>query len=349
MLDKLLVFTDSRQHKRQHSFYRLMRALDTHHAVGNVFIADRAKCDYTPIFNAAAVAKNSLITVQRADRNYDYCNAAHYRAIKLRLCDADAGLLQIFPPLDNAFLSGIARIFEAKPVINAPSGLMQLKSKAFLTQLTDLGMPPQFLAPMAVCRDADSVERFRRAHGDDLALKALESYGGADVARYTGKGRSGPATLHDVRDVNNYLKARGPCLVMPFMRATWPNDKRIEMINGHILSVRRRFVVKRDEWRCNLSKRAWNMPAGLDAREHALVKALKPIMRAHGAHLWNVEVLRDADNMPIVSEINAVNPQIASSFERFMRRDPIQDAAKGIVRHAHSKTGTVQNSPGPSA
>jgi glutathione synthase/RimK-type ligase-like ATP-grasp enzyme len=269
---------------------------------------------------------------------------------QFRIPDADAGLLRIYPPLKSAFLSAVAHGLAHKPIINAPSGLMQLKSRDFLMNLADHGVPAHYMMPMALCHTAEDCEHFAQYHGNSV-LKAVESYGGLGVARYMpydidirSMSASLPATLRHSGDIESWLGQHGPCLAMPYMQAAIPREKRIELIGDTVLSVRERFQLRRD-WRCNLGQKAWTLPTRLNSNERNLLAALAPVMRSHGASIWGVDLLRDSHGTPVISDLNVCNLQLARSYERLIGPDPVRKAADGIFRLCSGATRPSVSAP----
>lgn len=178
------------------------------------------------------------------------------------------------------------------PVVNDPSGLVKVTSKAWLAGLADVPT-----APTLVTRSAGAATMFYKAQKDGVVVKPARGSGGRLVSYVpSGQSRRFDRAFETARRGGHHVVVQG------YLQAAEIGEKRLLWLDGRILGgyLRRRAP---GEFRHNLKQGATAEPALVTDHERALLAPLGPHLLAAGVRFAGLDLIGDH-----LVEVNALNP-----------------------------------------
>ncbi len=321
---QILVVTDSATHKAGDTIFPLIRSLFAQDDVANILIADRNLVSNHGFFNANA-SKKSLTFVQ-PNPDYSHNNHRFLDMVNIDTKKIDAVLLRIDHPITPEFLEHLKKSFSGIPILNNPDGLQIAGAKDFLYNISD--EMDDLLPPVRLCSNAKQVSDFTGIVGG-VVLKQLRSYGGKGVMRY----RPGAETdLNSLDDVEKYLAENGHCLAMQYQDNPAQSDNRLIVLDGKFIGGFQR-VAADGGWLCNLNSAGsiGGVVETLTEREQQIIDRISPMMKQMGVLLYGVDVLMNANNERVLSEINTLNVGGIARLEGITGQPLVAQVATKIV------------------
>jgi glutathione synthase len=317
---RFLILTDHAGHSDQNSLYALTRTLAADNRTTSVFVASRSDERNRGFF---AGDLGAVLYGIRAKETFAFDpSGRRFTASEETVFygEADVVWLRLPPSTDGAFFAHLASFAPAaapspkagggpdgagqepgatlpkKPlVINNPRGIMETGSKEFLLHF------PDFTAPVRRMQSAVDVQSFLAQHGA-IVLKPLREYGGRGLVKISGgtteeDGRTAPlADWLQTAEFSNYL-------AMKYLKNVGRGDKRILVVNGHILGASLRIPAP-GQWLCNVARGGTSVVADVAPEEEAMIAAVAPVLLAKGIVIFGADTLVDDDGKRVLSELN---------------------------------------------
>jgi glutathione synthase len=223
------------------------------------------------------------------------------------LQDIDAVFIRKDPPFDQAYLYATLMLERARGktlIINDPRGLRDANEKLYALHFSEW-TPTTF-----VTSDRDMIHQFVLDVGGKAVIKPLDGAGGSGVMMLR-------ADDKNARAIVDTLTAEGKQLAMvqAFLPAVTEGDKRILLLDGEPLGAILR-VPRHDEFRSNIHVGGNVVPTELTAREHELVRAIAPKLRADGLFFVGLDVIGEH-----LTEVNVTSPTGIQELSRFTGTD----------------------------
>ena len=223
------------------------------------------------------------------------------------LTDYDVVWLRLPPPFPEDLATMLLANYPQQLFINDPKGILHTGSKDFMLDF------PEVCPPMQLCQSLEDIIQFK-AHFA-IVLKPLRAYGGQGVVRIDGDQVSSEGKdLSFAQFVRQYQAAPQPYLGVKFLKNVSLGDKRIIVIDGHIMGAALR-VPAPGSWLCNVAQGGYSNVAEVDADEKAIIAVLQPALAQMGVVMYGVDTLVGDDHKRVLSEINTTSigglPQIA--------------------------------------
>ncbi|MFK7929263.1 MAG: hypothetical protein AB8H79_13805 [Myxococcota bacterium] len=178
------------------------------------------------------------------------------------------------------------------PVVNDPSGLVKVTSKAWLAGLSDVPTPPTL-----VTRSAGAGAMFYKSQAHGVVVKPARGSGGRWVSFVpSGQTRRFERAFENARRGGNHAVIQG------YLQAAEIGEKRLLWLDGRILGgyLRRRAP---GEFRHNLKQGATAEAAEVSDHERALLAPLTPHLVRAGVRFAGLDLIGDH-----LVEVNALNP-----------------------------------------
>lgn len=223
------------------------------------------------------------------------------------LQDIDAVFIRKDPPFDQAYLYATLMLERARGktlIINDPRGLRDANEKLYALHFSEW-TPTTF-----VTSDRDMIHQFVLDVGGKAVIKPLDGAGGSGVMMLR-------ADDKNARAIVDTLTAEGKQLAMvqAFLPAVTEGDKRILLLDGEPLGAILR-VPRHDEFRSNIHVGGNVVPTELTTREHELVRAIAPKLRADGLFFVGLDVIGEH-----LTEVNVTSPTGIQELSRFTGTD----------------------------
>lgn len=311
---KGIVLTDHRHHSDQNSVYALSAALAQHPQLEVLHVASRYNTQNNSFFEHR---QTTIVHAIQATANFSFQADGQQFLAGTELVDlahVDFVFLRLPRPVSDEFLHYLAEALPQAVLVNHPQGIMKTSSKAFLLEVQ------QWCPPIQLCRSVEEVWAF--AQRFPIVLKPLREYGGRGIVRiengqaYTGdKGQP----LEDyLASITSVLEKEG-YLGMQFLKNVSQGDKRVLVVNGHIMGCSLRLPAE-GSWLCNVAQGGTSVPASLTPEEELMVKDLAPRLLAEGILMFGMDTLVDDNGKRVLSEINTLSiggfPQAAAQTGR---------------------------------
>ncbi len=293
----ILVLTDHKGHTVNNSVYRIVQEVAKHQAQATVSVASRSDDRNTDFFSN----QSTDIFAASVDSNFSYESAqiAFDSAVATSLDQYDIIFLRLPRPIGDGFFSFLKNNFDENRIVNRPSGIENTSNKSFLTKLD------KYVVPMALCEDFAQIQAFVDKY--DCVLKPLEEYGGKGIIKI----QNARVQLDDM-DMSMaefaayYKQNKMPYLAMKFLKNVQNGDKRIVVVNGHILASSLRMPGP-GQWLCNVAQGGTDVPTEPTAREIEMVKYLNPILLREGIFYYGLDTLEDDNGDRVISEVNTLS------------------------------------------
>lgn len=217
------------------------------------------------------------------------------------LSEMDVVLLRQDPPFDLAYITSthlLERVHPRTLVVNDPSSVRNAPEKLFVMEFPDL-MPKTL-----VSRDRDSIEAFRKEHGD-VVMKPLYGNGGAAVFKVSQR----DPNFGSLFDLFSSI-FREPWVIQQFLPAVSAGDKRIILVDGVALGAVNR-VPQGDDIRSNMVRGGAATATDLTPREQHICATIGPHLAARGLLFTGIDVIDGH-----LTEINVTSPTGLRAIKR---------------------------------
>ena len=209
------------------------------------------------------------------------------------LADTDAVFIRKDPPFDRAYLYLTLLLEHARggPVIvNDPRGLRDANEKLYAMNFS------QFTPTTIVTSDRATILAFMNEK-KRAVIKPLDGAGGAGVLMLN----EGDKNARAIIDITTY-EGKRLAMVQEFLPAVTAGDKRILLLDGEPLGAINR-VPRGDDLRSNIHVGGSVEPVSITPREHEMIKAMAPRLRADGLVFVGLDVIGER-----LTEVNVTSP-----------------------------------------
>lgn len=248
--------------------------------VGDLFLTERS-----------AAVRAAGITLNLAARPFYRLEAAQ----DCEFGEFDLVLFRKDPPVDETYLTAAAILERATavvPVVNDPRSLRSVNEKLLALEA------PGFAPPTLVSNDPARLAVFAAEH-ERIILKPLTDCSGRGIAIVEARGAAAALGKYLAAQSGRYVVAQR------FLPGVAAGDKRIFLLDGEIIGAVNRIPPGPDRL-ANIHQGASVAPTDITAREHAIVAALRPVLRARGLWLAGIDVI---DGW--LTEVNVTSPSAA--------------------------------------
>ncbi|MEM6396208.1 MAG: glutathione synthetase [Bacteroidota bacterium] len=301
---RFLILTDHSGHSEHNSLYALTRALAADARTKSVLVASRGDKRNEAFFTGDLEAK---IYVAKATAHFDFeADGRQFISSNLTTTfkEAETVWLRLPPSEDQQFLSELIE-YSPSPsagvnpvIINHPAGIIETGSKAFLANFSE------HTAPIKRIFSELDFRRWIAQH--ETVLKPLQAYGGRGIVRIQNEQVEENGQLHPLDrwiDANRHSIESGHYLAMKFLKNVSQGDKRILVVNGHILGASLRIPAE-GNWLCNVAQGGSAIPADVSPEEEGMIAAISPVLLDKGVVIFGADTLVDDDGRRVLSELN---------------------------------------------
>jgi len=211
-----------------------------------------------------------------------------------RLADFDAVMMRKDPPVDVNYLHATWILDHARGktlLVNDPRGLRELNEHLAVLQF------PHLTPPTVVTRSSARLRQFQAEQGGAIVVKPVDGYGGLGIFVV----RDGDPNASSIIETSTGAGTRWT-LAQRYLPDAVKGDKRIVLVDGEPVGAVLR-VPASAEARGNLHVGGRAVKTGLDARDHEIIAAVAPWLRAHGQILVGLDVIGG-----MLTEINITSP-----------------------------------------
>lgn len=317
----LLILTDHSNHSVENSLYAFVQAMKKHPACNRLDIATRGITDNASFFNGTQ--SEFVYTITPDDEFiFDQTGINFTRDVKKEVIHTyDFIWLRLPPPLSAEFLEFLDLHFKNQVIINAPSGIYDTGSKAFLMNFQEL------CPPMKICKTIEDIKEFKSQF--PIVLKPFREYGGRGIVRIENDnvwiGKKETTFDNFTKELSGELNYLG----VKFLKNVSLGDKRIVVVNGQIMGASLRLPAK-DSWLCNVAMGGSSNLTKVEEEEIKIVEEINPILAKMGIIMYGVDTLVGDDGKRKLSEINTTSigglPQIAR-----LKNEPLIEKAADLI------------------
>ena len=294
----LLVLTDHRTHSDENSIYSLLRELLRNPLCGSIDVASSGIEDNRLFFEKMAIKSLYGTAVNPMFAYHDDARFFKKKLRRLALKSYDAVLMRLPYPVTEGIWEYIESVFNHAVIVNKPTGIEKVGSKAFLLNFPDV------CAPSKHCTSIADIDLFRNEF--PIVLKPLKSYGGQGIVKIEGEKAflAGGPTIAYQDFIETLDEGAIDYLGVKYMKNVGMGDKRIVVCKGEILGASLR-TPKPGSWMCNVSQGGSSAGAEADEDERAIVERINPVLTDHGVVFYGIDTLVNDDGKRVLSEINA--------------------------------------------
>jgi glutathione synthase len=242
---------------------------------------------------------------------------------RVRLADVDAVFMRKDPPFDRAYLYATLVLERARGqtlLINDPRGLRDANEKLYALNF------PEWTPRTLVTAHRDMIHEFCRQNGGVAIIKPLDGAGGMGVIQI----RTGDKSARAIVDMLTHEGQR-LAIVQEFLPAVTEGDKRILLLDGEPLGAILR-VPRADDLRSNIHVGGSVVPADLTDREHEMVRAIAPRLRADGLVFVGLDVIGER-----LTEVNVTSPTGIQELGRFRGASASDEVIDWTASHARKR------------
>jgi len=267
-------------------------------------------------FDSSAATPNTLckeLSMRMARRCYEDLGALD--ALLLRVNPLDVGVLSF------ALLAQDTGV----PVLNNPRTIVSTSHKGFLASLSDVPRPKTI-----VTRSRAMCHSFAEGFESGVIVKPARSSGGRGV-QWVRRGKSGHLDLA-IDEARSY--GDGYLVIQEYLEAAAEGEKRLLWIGGKTIGAYLRERAK-GEFRHNLSRGGNPVPAEITEEEHALVRAVSPLLLEQGVWIAGLDVIGGK-----LVEVNTLNPGGFHHIQAHSEQDLIPELVDSLlerIREEQSK------------
>lgn len=290
----IAIITDHSTHTEQNSFYGLFRGCKVHPAVRTVSVISRNYECNKAFFNGDMDAKvYAFKPYVKTYQQWIWPKPEQLQRVALK--EYDLILLRLPEPTPDLFFNKLEEQFSDSLFINKPSGILEVGSKAYLTNF------PNLCPPLKIVTDSD--QALELADQMDIVLKPLRNYGGKGLIKiennqlYYGNQLKSTAKLNSIWDANR------PMLAMKYLPNLHQGDKRTVVAHGEIQFSTVRYP-PRDSWICNVAQGGHSELSSPAPEEIEIADILSQKLYPKGIILFGFDTLVDNNGKRKLSEIN---------------------------------------------
>ena len=239
---------------------------------------------------------------------------------RLHLGDVDAVFMRKDPPFDRAYLYATLVLERARGktlLINDPRGLRDANEKLYALNF------PEWTPRTLVTAHRDMIHDFTRDVGGVTMIKPLDGAGGSGVIQV----KTGEKNARSIVDMLTH-EGRRLAIVQEFLPSVTAGDKRILLLEGEPLGAILR-VPRGDDFRSNIHVGGSVVATELTAREHEMVKAVAPRLKADGLIFVGLDVIGER-----LTEVNVTSPTGIQELGRFTGTTPSDKVIAWAETHA---------------
>ncbi len=204
-------------------------------------------------------------------------------------------LMRKDPPFDMEYVYTTYLLEQAEArgtlVVNRPAALRDANEKLFTAWFADL------CPPTLVSRDHGAFTAFIEHHRD-VILKPLDGMGGASIFRTHAADPNKNVIIETLTAHNTRF-----AMAQRFIPEISAGDKRILVIDGEPVPYALARIPGTEDHRGNLAAGGSGRGVALNDRDHAIVEAVAPRLRAAGILFAGLDVIGD-----YLTEINVTSP-----------------------------------------
>ncbi len=239
--------------------------------------------------DGAVSARMQPLQVRDVEGDHFTLGAAEVRSLDT----VDVVLMRQDPPFDMGYITAthlLERVHPRTLVVNDPAHVRNAPEKIMVTLFPDL-MPPTLIS-----RDRETIQAFRREHGD-VVMKPLYGNGGAGVFKLT----QDDPNFGSLFDMFTAM-SREPWMIQRFLPQVSEGDKRIILVDGIPMGAVNR-VPQAGDIRANMVRGGAAETTQLSAREREICARIGPALKERGLLFTGIDVI--AGNL---TEINVTSP-----------------------------------------
>ena len=239
---------------------------------------------------------------------------------RIHLGAVDAVFIRKDPPFDRAYLYATLVLERARGktlLINDPRGLRDANEKLYALNF------PEWTPRTMVTAHRDMIHEFTREVGGVTMIKPLDGAGGSGVIQV----KTGEKNARAIVDMLTHEGSR-LAIVQEFLPSVTAGDKRILLLDGEPLGAILR-VPRGDDFRSNIHVGGSVVATELTAREHEMVRAVAPKLRADGLVFVGLDVIGER-----LTEVNVTSPTGIQELGRFTNTTPSDKVIAWAEAHA---------------
>ncbi|MFO0553672.1 MAG: glutathione synthase [Polyangiaceae bacterium] len=242
---------------------------------------------------------------------------------EIALDDVDAVFIRKDPPFDRAYSYATLLLEHARDrpgargplLVNDPRGLRDANEKLYAMHFSE------WTPATLVTADRDAIFAFVDEVGGKAVIKPLDGAGGVGVMMVF----KGDKNARAIVDVVTY-EGKRLAMVQEFLPDVTTGDKRVLLLDGEPLGAILR-VARADDIRSNIHVGGSVVPTELTAREHEMVRALAPRLRADGLYFVGLDVIGER-----LTEVNVTSPTGIQELARFTGTRPAERVIEWVER-----------------
>jgi len=328
----IIVLTDHKTHTEVDSFYSIINKMKNHVSCNKLVIASRSYSKNTHFFNNPLKQKLFAIEIKNQIK-YEIFKEIYKESTELQLDEYDVIILRIDKPILPDFLIQLETVFKHKIFINSPKGILKTATKEYLTNFTHL------TPKVEVCSNTNHILEISK--NKEIVIKPLNEDGGKGIARvYKDKAYIGNLQVHLnelTQHISTLIKQDGKVLIMDFLKEVQQGDKRIIVVNGHILGAILR-VPPSTNWLCNVKQGARTVKSTVSQDEINIINIINEPLQNEGIVIYGIDTLVDNNGKRVLSEINTSNVGGLIQLESFSNKSILNQAVKYIFEYIHTKS-----------
>jgi len=224
----IAIFTDHSTHSEQNSFYGLFRGCKVHPDVRTVSVISR-NYQYNKAFFIGEMDASVYAFQPNVKPYHQWIWPKPEQLQRVDLKEYDLILLRLPEPTPDLFFHKLEKQFSDTLFINKPSGILEVGSKAYLTNF------PNLCPPLKIVADAD--QALELADQMDIVLKPLRNYGGKGLIKIENNQLYYGNQLKSNAELNSIWDAERPMLAMKYLPNLHHGDKRTVVAHGKIQEI----------------------------------------------------------------------------------------------------------------
>lgn len=322
---RILALTDHLAHESENSIYRLLHTLSLHPRALEVSIASRGVVANKPFFNELQPIP---LQVQPIGPQFTYGTRHAFFEVPGReryIGEYDLLLFRLPRPITAGFFKFVHAAYD-KPggiMINSPLGIEETSTKAFLTHF------PELCPPLRMVHNSAEIDAFRKDF--PIVLKPLENYGGKGIVRIENEWVwEGNRQIPYEDFARHYDANPSEMLGMKFLKNVHLGDKRIILVNGHIVGVSLR-IPGMNSWLCNAAQGGVARASRVEPEELQIIRRLAPVLKEKGIVFFGLDTLVDDNGKRVLSEINTLSVGGLVPAENLHKRPLVKMAVQALM------------------
>lgn len=331
----ILCLTDHTTHNEANSFYRLAEGIIGDERVDKLWVATKGHGLNEAFFDG----RSTLIHTIQMTPDFHYSDVHESwdsEQTLFQLNDFDAVVLRVPRTVSDHFFEFLEKHFhDPHMIVNRPSGILRVSSKAFLLEVKEWCPPVRMIYTVAdVIRVLEDI--------GPIVLKPLKQYGGKGVVRLINDQVSDGHSDWPFHEWIRKSEREGlfPMLAMKYLPRVTEGDKRIIVANGQIIGASLRMPSP-GKWLCNVAQGGKAEVANITPNEEAMAVALAKVLLDHGVVVFGFDTLVDDGGVRVLSEINALSPGGIWPAELQTGRPLTMLVARAIIDYLTAQKNTI--------